>query len=98
MSLEWMNPRVVPLSRLSKDDWQEPVTGWQPGDVCADWVNQAGYGLIVSVINDENMLVLWSKRPVTSNPCSEVDLGQLTAMHANGFISKGALLRAAGLA
>jgi hypothetical protein len=48
-----------------------------PGDLITHWQDRKSQGFVISVIDAQNVLVLWSRPPFiqpTQNPCGEVPL------------------------
>lgn len=65
MSLRWENPSLLPLTRLHAG--ADINTPWKPGDMCTAWQDKRAMGLIVSLISDEQALILWSREPFMAN-------------------------------
>ena len=108
MRLEVVNPHVTPLTRVTGITDDSPGRPWQPGDMCYVWQRPKCTGTVVSIQDDENLLVLWSVVPdlnaeeKASNQMAcqirdEIDADILHDLHAAGMVSKKTLLEKFGL-
>lgn len=57
-----------------------------PGDLVTHWQDRKSQGFVISVVDAQNVLILWSRPPfiqtqASTNPCAEIPL--------SGFIDAG---------
>jgi hypothetical protein len=61
-----------------------------PGDLITHWQDRKSQGFVVSVIDAQNVLVLWSRPPFfqTQNPCGEVPFSNPVIMsESDGYFA-----------